>query len=139
NGQRRILAGLSDGRLISLDAASGKPDPGFGENGIVDMRRGIEWDISKMPYGPTSAPIVFENFVIVGYSTNESSPSSPGDTRAFDVRSGEEIWRFHVVPREGEPFGDTWPKEAWKQRGGANAWGGFTLDPERGILFSGTG
>src|ERR1044071_9039587 len=45
NGQRRILAGLTDGRLISLDAATGKLDPAFGNNGIVDMRQGIEWDV----------------------------------------------------------------------------------------------
>ena len=76
-GQRRIIVGLSDGRLISLDAQTGHPDPRFGENGTVDLRKGIERDLSKLPYGPTSAPAVFENLVYVGCSCGESQPASP--------------------------------------------------------------
>src|SRR5262249_17055514 len=64
--KRRIMLGASDARLISLDAATGKLDPTFGKAGIVDLREGIEWDTSKINYGPTSAPAVFENLVYVG-------------------------------------------------------------------------
>jgi quinoprotein glucose dehydrogenase len=138
-GKRRILLGASDGRLISLDATSGRPDPAFGKDGVVDLRLGIEWDVSKINYGPTSAPAVFEDTVIVGFSNGEGQPNAPGDVRAFDARSGKEVWRFHTVPRPGEPFHETWEKDAWKQRGGANAWGGFTVDAKRGIVFCGTG
>src|SRR5207302_2567640 len=69
----------------------------------------------------------------------EGHPAAPGDPRAFDVRTGEEVWRFHSVPRPGEFAGDTWEKDAWKNRGGANPWGGFTVDAEHGIVFCGTG
>ncbi len=139
DGQRRILVGLADGRLISLDARSGKLNPAFGEGGIVDLRTGIERDISKLNYGPTSAPAVFENLVIVGCSNDEGMPSAPGDPRAFDVRTGKEVWRFHTIPRPGEFAGDTWKGDSWKDRGGANPWGGFTIDDKRGIIFFGTG
>jgi quinoprotein glucose dehydrogenase len=138
---KRVLVGLSDGRLLSLDAATGEPDPAFGDGGTVDLRAGYkdERDLSKQPYGPTSAPAVFENLVYVGCSNGEGHPAAPGDVRAFDVRTGKEAWRFHTIPRPGEPFGDTWEKDAWKDRGGANPWGGFTVDADNGILFCATG
>ncbi|MEP0845113.1 MAG: pyrroloquinoline quinone-dependent dehydrogenase [Phycisphaerae bacterium] len=138
-GQRRILSGLSDGRLISLDANTGRLDPAFGREGVVDLREGLEWDTSKMSYGCTSAPAVFEDVVILGFSTDEGLPGAPGDVRAFDVRTGRQVWRFHTIPRPGEFAGDTWPPDGWKRRGGANAWSGFTLDVENGIVFCGTG
>jgi quinoprotein glucose dehydrogenase len=138
---RRVLVGLADGRLLSLDAKTGKPDPSFGDNGYVDLRAGYkdERDLTKQPYGPTSAPAVFENLVYVGCSNGEGHPAAPGDVRAFDVRTGKEAWRFHTIPRPGEEYGETWEKDAWKDRGGANPWGGLTIDVENGILFGGTG
>lgn len=138
---RRVLVGLADGRLLSLDAATGQPDSAFGSSGYVDLREGYrtERDLTNLPYGPTSAPAVFENLVYVGCSNGEGHPAAPGDVRAFDVRSGKEVWRFHTIPRPGEEFGDTWEKDAWKDRGGANPWAGFTIDVENAILFCATG
>jgi quinoprotein glucose dehydrogenase len=138
-GQRRVILGAADGRIISLDASSGLPDPSFADNGTLDLRKGIDRDLSKLPYGPTSAPAVFENLVIVGCSNSETQPSAPGDIRAFDVRTGKEVWRFHTVPHPGEFGNETWQGEEWKDRGGANPWGGFTVDAQNGILFCGTG
>ena len=63
-----------------------------------------------MSYGPTSAPLVFEDLVVVGFSNDEGHPGAPGDIRAFDVRTGQERWRFHTVPRPGEEGHDTWPQ-----------------------------
>ena len=140
-GERRILHGTADGRLISLDARTGRPDPAFGDGGVVDLRAGItERDLRRLPYGTTSAPAVFADLVILGFSNGEGpGPTAPGDIRAFDVRTGREVWRFHTVPRPGEFGNDTWEGDSWRDRGGANPWGGFTLDPRRGILFCGTG
>ena len=99
NGQRRVLMGTPDGRLFSLDALTGTPDPAFGENGILDLRIGIERDIRGMAYGVTASPTVFENLVYVGFLVSEGQPGAPGDIRAFDVRTGKGVWRFHTVPR----------------------------------------
>ena len=138
-GERRIFLGLGDARLISLDAKTGKPDETFGDKGKVNMRAGLDPEVANHSYGPTSAPMVYRDVVIVGYSNDEHSPAAPGDTRAFDAHTGKEVWRFHAIPR-GDEFGaDTWEKDAWKNRGGANAWGGFTLDAQRGTVFCGTG
>ena len=57
-----------------------------------------------------------------------AGPPAPGHVRAFDVRTGERRWIFHTIPHPGEPGYETWPPDAWKTAGGANAWGGLTLD-----------
>jgi quinoprotein glucose dehydrogenase len=136
----RILHGTADGRLFSLDAKTGKPDPGFGKAGVLSLREGIEYDISTLPYGPTSAPAIYKNLVYVGFSNSEGPPpGAPGDLRAFDVRTGKEAWRFHTIPRKGEFGYETWPEGAGKARSGANAWGGFSVDVKRGMVFAGLG
>jgi quinoprotein glucose dehydrogenase len=139
NGARRILAALHDGRLISLAAWTGKPDPKFGVDGIVDLKSGVGRDVRAFQYGSTSAPLVFENRVIIPIINSEEQPGGPGDIRAFDVRTGKEVWRFHTVPEPGEFGHDTWKGDSWKERSGVNPWSGFTLDEKRGILFCGTG
>ncbi len=133
----RVLMGTSDGRLISLDANSGKLDPVFGKNGVVDLRKGItERDLSDLHYGVTAPPAVFEDIVIIGFSVGEGpGPSAPGDVRAFDARTGRELWRFHTVPRPGEFGHDSWAQDSWRDRGGANAWSGATVDIKRGRVF----
>jgi len=136
----RILHATSDGQLISLDAKTGKLNLGFGTYGVKDLRDGISGDISKLKYGVTSAPVIYQDLVILGFSVGEGPrPSGPGDIRAFDVRTGKQVWRFHTVPREGEFGNETWEGDSWKNRGGANAWSGLSVDPERGIVFAGLG
>ncbi len=139
NGARRILMGTPDGRLISLDAKTGTLDRRFGQDGTVDLRKGLDRDITGLAYGVTSAPAVFENLVYLGFSVSEGQPGAPGDVRAFDVRTGKEAWRFRTVPQPGEFGNDTWEGDSWKERSGTNAWGGYTLDAKRGILFAGLG
>jgi quinoprotein glucose dehydrogenase len=140
DGQRRILHGTSDGRLFSLDAATGVPDPNFGDRGAKDLREDFEIDLKTLGYGPTSAPAVFEDVVILGVSNGEGPGlSAPGDVRAFDVRTGRQLWRFHTVPRPGEFGNETWKGDSWKNRGGSNAWGGASVDTKRGMVFVGLG
>lgn len=140
DGMRRILHGTSDGQLYSLDAATGKLDPNFGSGGVKDLREDLEMDLSRMPYGPTSAPAILGDLVVVGFSCGEGpGPAAPGDVRAFDVRTGKQMWRFHTVPREGEFGNETWEGDSWRNRGAANAWGGYSVDTERGMVFAGLG
>ena len=139
-GQRRIFHGTSDGQLFSLDAKTGQLDPKFADAGVKNLREDIARDLSRMPYGPTSAPAICGDVVIVGFSCGEGpGPAAPGDIRAFDVRTGQQLWRFHTVPRPGEFGNETWGGDSWKGRGGANAWGGFSVDTSRGMVFAGLG
>lgn len=139
-GERRILHGTADGRLFSLVAATGKLDPGFGEGGIRDLRKELDEKTKLLAYGPTSAPAVCKDVVVLGFSCGEGPGiAAPGDVRAFDVRTGAEVWRFRTVPRPGEFGNETWEGESWKDRGAANAWGGVSVDVARGMVFVGTG
>jgi quinoprotein glucose dehydrogenase len=139
-GQRRIIHGTSDGRLFALDATSGKLDPKFGDGGIRNLRKELEPNVASLDYGPTSAPAVWKNTIIVGVSCGEGPGiAAPGDIRAFDVRTGEQVWRFQTVPRPGQFGHETWHGESWKERGGANAWGGLSIDVNRGLVFAGLG
>jgi quinoprotein glucose dehydrogenase len=140
SGPRRIVHGTSDGRIFSLDAATGRPDPAFGDNGVVNLRAGLDPAVAGLPYGPTSAPAIWRDTIVIGVSCGEGPGiAAPGDIRAFDVRTGRELWRFHTVPQPGEFAHDTWPGDSWKNRGAANAWGGFSIDADRGWVFAGTG
>ena len=139
DGTRRIIYSTNDGRLISLDAKTGIPDEPFGNHGVVDLRTGIERDISKMQYGSTSAPAIYRNLVIIPIINSESHPGAPGDVRAFNVLTGKEVWRFHTVPRPGEFGNDTWKGDGWKDRTGVNAWSGYSIDVKNGVIFAGLG
>ena len=82
---------------------------------------------------------MFEDLIILGSATNQEYNSAPGDVRAFNVRTGELVWTFHTVPRPGEFGYETWPPDAWKTVGGANAWGELSVDEARGIVYVPTG
>ena len=75
----------------------------------------------------------------MGSLVSESLPASPGDIRAYDVRTGKIRWTFHSIPHPGEFGYDTWPKDAWQFIGGANNWTGMSLDEKRGLVFVPTG
>ncbi len=137
-GKKRILFGTGNGMLWSLDARTGKPDPGFGKGGKVALRDGYEQDLSRMGFGVTSAPAVVGNLVVVPIINSEGQPGAPGDVRAFDIRTGREVWRFHTVPKPWEYGNDTWG-DGWKNRSGTNPWSGFTVDVKNQIVFCATG
>ena len=140
DGDRRIIHGTSDGRLFSLDAKNGKLDPKFANGGVLDLYNGLDPKFAALGYGPTSAPVLWKDTIIVGVSCGEGpGPAAPGDIRAFHVRTGEEVWRFRTVPGPGEFGIETWIGDSWKDRGGANAWGGLSVDADRGLVFAGLG
>ncbi len=77
--------------------------------------------------------------MILGGRVSETPPASPGDERAYDVRTGRLRWVFHTIPLPGEAGAETWPKGARDTEGGANAWAGSIVDTDRGIVFIATG
>src|SRR5262245_19354176 len=112
-------------RLVALDAATGVPVSSFGRNGVVEI--GVPWN---------GVPTIYRNIAILGATTGEVALGAPGDTRAFDIRTGAHVWDFHTVPLPGEPGHDTWLDRGWRNRSGVNVWAWYmTLDEERGILY----
>ncbi len=139
-GKKRIVLGTADGRLFSLDAKTGLPDVNFGDRGVKDLREDLKVDLSRMPYGPTSAPAIAGDLIVVGFSCGEGpGPAAPGDIRAFDIHTGNQAWRFETVPKPGQVGHDTWEGDSWKGRGAANAWGGLSVDTQRNMVFAGLG
>lgn len=134
----RIMAGVMN-YLYALNAETGKPISSFGNEGRIDLRRGLGRDYKKQSIVLTSPGIIYRDLIIVGGRDPETHPAPPGTIRAFDVRTGELRWEFHTIPHPGEPGYDTWPKDAWKTAGAANNWAGMALDKRRGIVYVPTG
>jgi glucose dehydrogenase len=133
----RVFAGNGP-YLLALDVTTGKPAPGFGNEGRVDLKQGVLGDLKDGQYVLQSPPAVFGDVVITGCSNGEGSPSAGayGDIRGWDARTGNLLWTFHTVPRPGEPGSETWPPNAWRNRSGTNTWGFFTIDVKRGIVYA---
>ena len=136
---KRILVGVMN-FLYALDAATGKPIPGFGAQGRIDLRENLGREPATAQSIVLSSPgVIYKDLVIVGGRNPETLPAPPGDIRAFDVRTGKLRWSFHTIPHPGEFGYDTWPSNAWKTSGAANNWAGMSLDPQRGIVYAPTG
>ena len=137
-GGDRLFAAVQS-FVYALDPGNGKPIPGFGNAGRIDLRENLGRDPARQSYVLTSPGIVYRDLLIVGGRLPESLPAPPGDIRAYDVHSGKLRWTFHTIPRPGEFGYDTWPPEAWTYTGAANNWSGMALDEKRGIVYVPTG
>lgn len=126
-------------KLFALDSATGKPAVSFGGQGWIDLRRDLGRDPETIYVSATSPGVVFEDMLIMGSIVSEGIPSAPGFIRAYDLKSGKLRWVFKTIPGPGEFGYQTWPADAWKVVGGANAWTGLTLDEKNGTVFVPTG
>jgi glucose dehydrogenase len=135
--RKRILFGTYDGRLIALNATTGKPAPEFGREGTVDLRAGLMDAWPDATYGVTSPPAIYRDLIITGSRLlgGRDGRGPSGEVRAFDVRTGKLAWTFHTIPRPGEAGHETWSGDWWKDRTGANAWSLLSVDEERGLVF----
>jgi quinoprotein glucose dehydrogenase len=133
--QKRFIISLGN-YMQAIDANTGKSILTFGDNGSVDLRRGLGRApelIAKA--ASTSAGHIFENEILLGSAPGEGLFSGPGDVRAFDVITGKQKWVFHTIPHPGEYGYKTWPKDAWRYVGAINTWGEISVDEKRGIAY----
>jgi glucose dehydrogenase len=125
NGQAPRILLTAGPTLVALDAATGTPAPGFGAEGSVEIA--VPWN---------GVPLIYRNVAILGATVGELAVGQPGDTRAFDVRTGKRLWDFRTVPLPGELGHDTWLDNGWRGRSGVNIWAWYmTLDEARGLLY----
>ena len=136
---KRIFYGTADSELHALDADTGRPCQGFGENGRVALREGIG-DAPGWEYHPTSPPQVIRDRVVIGalVADNVRVDAPAGVVRAFDARTGELEWAWDPVPPGWpvEPDPETGRRYA---AGTPNIWSIMTADAERGLIFVPTG
>jgi quinoprotein glucose dehydrogenase len=128
--------------LFCINSATGKPVPTFGKGGRISLYDNLEThrDISNLRVTATSAGMIYKDLIIMGSSLSELEESAPGHIRAYDVYTGKLKWMFKTIPDPGEKGYDTWEDpEAYKFVGSANAWGGFSMDEKRGIVYASTG
>lgn len=131
----KIYVATADGRLIALDAGTGKPVWSVLTVGKDDGRT------------ITGAPRIYEGKVLIGNGGADTSPIR-GYVTAYDAKSGRQLWRFHTVPgnpADGfendamEMASKTWSGEWWKYGGGGTAWNSFAYDPDLKTVYIGTG
>jgi quinoprotein glucose dehydrogenase len=139
DGEDQRIFHFVKGRVYALDARTGKPVVKFGSDGWLDLRENLDVDPTTASVEVTTPGIIFENNLIIASRVPEGYRSTPGHIRAFDATTGEFRWIFHTIPQPGEFGHDTWEWREGQNYGGANAWGGFTLDAERGWVFAATG
>ena len=138
----------------------GRPVPldGFGESGTVDLVEDLiadwgPWRSMDRPYDAnqgipqdigyitsSSPPIVVNDLVVVGNSHEQGynqtrAENVPGDILGYDARTGDFLWKFHVIPRPGEVGHDTWENDAWTYTGDISSWAPMASDPELGLVY----
>ena len=134
----RLYAPTLDGRLLALDAATGKPCTDFGAQGAVNLLKDVNWkegaDSEWRDYLVTSPPAILDGKVIVGSSIgdNRAVQLELGIVRAFDARSGKLLWSWDPIPRDpSNPVYKEWSPEGAKVTGAANAWAPLSVDAAR--------
>ena len=130
----------NDRFLHAIDPRTGKRIGSFGKQGSVDLKEGLGREAGDLYLTANTPGVIFGDLLIMGMRLGEGpAPAAPGPIRAYNVRTGELVWRFNTMPQPGEPGHETWPPEAFKSVGGANVWTGFALDEARGLVFCPTG
>jgi quinoprotein glucose dehydrogenase len=145
-GDDRIVFFTIGYRLVELNAKNGQPVAAFGKSGIVDLKEGVvigkdkPIDLERGEIGIHSTPTIVNDMIIVGSSMAEGlgyrySTNAKGLVRAYDARTGKQIWRFNTIPYPGEPGNETWENGSWEWTGNAGVWTQITADPEAGLVY----
>src|SRR4051812_20130540 len=145
-GDERILYVTTGYRLVELNAKTGQPIASFGNHGMIDMKVGAysgtgqQIDLNNGEIGLHTAPTVVKDVVIVGSAFKEGSQplernNTKGIVRAWDVKTGKQLWAFHTIPKKGEFGYDTWADGAADRNGNTGVWTGITVDPELNSVY----
>lgn len=137
-GSNRILYTVGP-NLFAVNTQTGTPILSFGNQGVVNLKKGLGRNIDKTYYGNNSPGTLYKNLLIVGGRTSEGADHAPGHIRAYNVLTGALTWIFHTIPPPGAYGSETWPDSAYWKSGGANAWSGFSIDHELEMVYAPTG
>src|SRR5216117_3335296 len=140
--EERILYVTPGYRLLALNAKTGVPVPGFGNNGAVDLKLDDDQEIDLITgeVGLHSTPIVAKDVVIVGAAHRsggvpKSKTNVKGYVRGFDVRTGKRLWIFHTIPRPNEYGYETWENGSAEYTGNTGVWGQISVDEDLNTVY----
>lgn len=141
NGENARIFHLAKDVIWAVNPEDGTLIESFGQGGHIKLWENHVWPahLVKNKLSNNSPPVTYKNYLIVDSNVFENREEPPGNVRAFNALTGEFEWRFHTIPLEGQPGYETWAWEDKMNYGGANSWGGFTVDEERGWVFGATG
>jgi len=136
----RVLLISPGYHLIALDAKTGKPIPGFGVGGIVDLWEGLDRKVEPNQIGSSSPAMIVGDVAIIGGAllsgtAPRSKSNVPGYVRGYDVRTGKLLWTFRTVPRANEYGNDSWGDDSWQYTGNTAVWAPISADPELGYVY----
>jgi quinoprotein glucose dehydrogenase len=142
---KRILYVTPGYRLIALDAATGDPIPGFGDQGVVDLKTGLDQDadidLVGADIGLHATPLVVGDIIVIGAAHLPSSTPMKkhikGAIRGYDIRTGKRLWIFHTIPQKGEFGNDSWLNGSEVYTGNAGSWAQMSADAELGLVYVG--
>ena len=141
-GDNRIFYVTIGYQLVGLDATTGRPIPGFGKNGVVDLKEDNDQALDPIAadIGWNGAPVVAKDVVIVGAAHRaggapRSRENAKGYIRGFDARTGKRQWIFHTIPQPREFGNETWQRDSWAYTGHTGVWTQMTVDEELGIAY----
>lgn len=140
--ETRIIYVTPGYRMIALDADTGRPIASFGNNGVVDLKQGLDQQVDPIDsdIGLHATPIVANDVVIVGaaHRTGGNAPSREnvkGFVRGYNVRTGERLWIFHTVPRPGEYGFESWEDDSASYTGNTGVWAQISVDLELNTVY----
>jgi glucose dehydrogenase/cytochrome c5 len=135
--EKRVFHNSGDGRLIAVDGKTGKPAPGFGKNGWINLREGIIEGTEATDVSSVSPALVVGDIIVVqvipGGGRNKSGAA--GKVRGFDVRTGKLMWSFNPIAQKGEAGSETWKNDSNAYTGQAGVWSMLSADPELGYVY----
>ena len=141
----RVYWGTGDGFLVAVNAKTGRPVPGFGKDGKVDLMEGLprakrgERDyLNALTYSVQSPPIVVGDLVITPAAISSLvrfKEQIPGWIRAFDARTGKVRWTFQTIPAKGEFGSETWADGSNEYAGKVTVWTMMSADEELGHVY----
>jgi quinoprotein glucose dehydrogenase len=138
----RIIYVTPGYRMIALDAKTGRPVPGFGDAGVVDLKQNFDQEIDPDGgnIGLNATPLVVGDVIVVGAAHRPAgAPTSTwdvrGHVRGYDARTGERLWIFHTIPEPDEFGYDSWQDGSADQNGNAGVWSQMSADAELGLVY----
>jgi quinoprotein glucose dehydrogenase len=141
-GDDRIIVVTPGFHLVALNARTGEPVGSFGARGMVDLAQGLGVPVNAEDgtIGNSSPPVITHDLIIVGPAHEQggrprSKKNTPGYVQAYDVRTGKQVWRFHTIPKPGEPGAETWEGDSLAYTGNTGVWAPMSVDEELGYIY----